>query len=239
MSYADLTGKRFGYLTVIKEGKPRKHYKYVDKKKYSSYTRRWVCQCDCGETINVDEYGLTKRGTKQCSPKRHDTLIGQKFSSLTVIKRVENYISPKGFIFAQWLCKCDCGNEIKVLTGQLTSGNTKSCGCKKRERMKEKAGTYRNYEQQLSNVQKTHKTTIKDGVNVGIINGRLSVRNTSGYKGIRWYKGSWQATIGYKRRNIYLLRSQDITDCIKIREMAVDAVNEGAFDEFYSKLKGK
>jgi len=28
-----------------------------------------------------------------------------------------------------WLCKCDCGNEVNVLAGSLTTGNTKSCGC--------------------------------------------------------------------------------------------------------------
>ena len=28
-----------------------------------------------------------------------------------------------------WLCVCDCGNELKVITNHLTGGNTKSCGC--------------------------------------------------------------------------------------------------------------
>jgi hypothetical protein len=28
-----------------------------------------------------------------------------------------------------WLCRCDCGNEIGVITSYLTSGDTKSCGC--------------------------------------------------------------------------------------------------------------
>ena len=28
-----------------------------------------------------------------------------------------------------WLCRCDCGNEIVVLSGNLLKGNTKSCGC--------------------------------------------------------------------------------------------------------------
>ena len=33
-----------------------------------------------------------------------------------------------------WLCKCDCGNTVKVKNGHLQSGNTKSCGCLQRER---------------------------------------------------------------------------------------------------------
>lgn len=30
-----------------------------------------------------------------------------------------------------WRCICDCGNEVKVLSNNLRSGNTKSCGCEK------------------------------------------------------------------------------------------------------------
>lgn len=31
------------------------------------------------------------------------------------------------------LCKCDCGNEVKVTVSHLLSGHTKSCGCAKRK----------------------------------------------------------------------------------------------------------
>ena len=55
--------------------------------------------------------------------------IGKKFEMLTVVSRVENYVSPSGINFSQWLCECDCGNQIKVLGSSLTSGHTKSCGC--------------------------------------------------------------------------------------------------------------
>lgn len=33
-----------------------------------------------------------------------------------------------------WDCLCDCGNKVVVPKHLLTSGNTKSCGCLKRER---------------------------------------------------------------------------------------------------------
>lgn len=33
-----------------------------------------------------------------------------------------------------WVCKCDCGKTIEVVTNRLTSGHTKSCGCLKAER---------------------------------------------------------------------------------------------------------
>ena len=45
--------------------------------------------------------------------------IGQKFGRLTVINRVEDYISPKGQHLFKYLCKCDCGNFAKVVGRNL------------------------------------------------------------------------------------------------------------------------
>lgn len=58
-------------------------------------------------------------------------LTGRKFNRLTVIKR-DGSQNKK----AVWLCKCDCGKEIRVLGVSLLSGNTKSCGCLQRETVK-------------------------------------------------------------------------------------------------------
>lgn len=62
-----------------------------------------------------------------------DELCGKTFGRLTVIKRCENYVSPGGTTRSNWLCKCQCGNEIKVTADKLKYGNTKSCGCLKNE----------------------------------------------------------------------------------------------------------
>lgn len=56
-------------------------------------------------------------------------LSGQKFGKLTVIKRVEDHITPSGQHKQLWLCRCDCGNE-KIIRGEsLRNGVTMSCGC--------------------------------------------------------------------------------------------------------------
>lgn len=56
-------------------------------------------------------------------------LTGMKFGSLTVLLNV-----PKGtHHHSRWLCQCDCGAQIVVDTASLRSGNTKSCGCMKKE----------------------------------------------------------------------------------------------------------
>lgn len=55
-------------------------------------------------------------------------LTGKQFNHLSVIE-----IAEKTQRATIWLCRCDCGNETKVSTNDLTSGHTKSCGCLKRK----------------------------------------------------------------------------------------------------------
>ena len=56
-------------------------------------------------------------------------LTGQRFGKLVVIKQADDFILPSGIHEAQWLCKCDCGNEIVTRRAYLKNGHTKSCGC--------------------------------------------------------------------------------------------------------------
>lgn len=62
-----------------------------------------------------------------------DYMVGQKFSYLTVIRKVSPTILPSGQSFTTYECLCDCGNVCKVLGTSLRKGDTKSCGCKKKE----------------------------------------------------------------------------------------------------------
>lgn len=64
-------------------------------------------------------------------------LTGQKFGRLTVIKMVENVKTKNGKSKGQCLCECECGNIIKVPSSTLKSGNTKSCGCLKKEKIQQ------------------------------------------------------------------------------------------------------
>ena len=61
-------------------------------------------------------------------------LTGQVFNRLTVICRV-NQRSSDGSV--KWLCRCSCGNETIVRADSLKSGNTQSCGCLNKERVRE------------------------------------------------------------------------------------------------------
>lgn len=59
--------------------------------------------------------------------------IGNIYGYLTVIERAPNSKDGR----AMWKCKCKCGNEVIVSGKHLRSGNTKSCGCLKKERIRE------------------------------------------------------------------------------------------------------
>ena len=61
-------------------------------------------------------------------------MTGQRFGMLTALFKTDSHITKGGNSLATWHCRCDCGNEIDVLAGNLYSGNTQSCGCTSRSR---------------------------------------------------------------------------------------------------------
>ena len=65
-------------------------------------------------------------------------LTGQTFGQLTVLKRVENDISSNKRKRAKWLCQCSCGNQVEVLSCNLTCKRTLSCGCFAQKRRQKK-----------------------------------------------------------------------------------------------------
>lgn len=60
-------------------------------------------------------------------------LTGKVFERLTVVERFI-YEDRKG---TYWKCQCECGNEKIILGSNLTSGKTKSCGCYRKDKLKE------------------------------------------------------------------------------------------------------
>ena len=120
----DLTGRRFGRLTVISLNEE------VTKQKKRSY---WNCLCDCGNVVVVRGSSLTGGDTKSCGCSKVEDLTGQRFGRLTVIKEYGR--DKQGRVL--WLCRCDCGSEVIVYSCHLKSGATKSCGCLQKEKISE------------------------------------------------------------------------------------------------------
>lgn len=56
-------------------------------------------------------------------------LTGQRFGRLTVIERAMRVKGKNAF----WVCRCDCGNTVKIDGSHLRRKLTLSCGCLHRE----------------------------------------------------------------------------------------------------------
>lgn len=63
-------------------------------------------------------------------------LTGKRFGKLVVLEIDKNPNNKR----TKWICVCDCGKVVSTASHQLVSGNTKSCGCKRRETKNNKHG---------------------------------------------------------------------------------------------------
>lgn len=120
-----MKNKKFGKLLVLERAGSDKQRRAL-----------WKCQCDCGNITIVRGTYLRSGHTISCGCERIlskgykiTPMIGRKFGKLTVLSRVEDYISPQGQKQPKYRCKCDCGNIINVVAQSLRNNATQSCGC--------------------------------------------------------------------------------------------------------------
>lgn len=74
-------------------------------------------------------------------------LTGKRFGRLTVLRQAPSRtiitLHPNGektyCVKTYWLCRCDCGTEKEIESQSLRIGNTRSCGCLRREAHRAKA----------------------------------------------------------------------------------------------------
>jgi len=113
-----MKGQVFGSLTVLK---------YEDT---GSNGARWECLCECGKHKVVDGY-LLRRGTIKtcgCRININKNLVGKRFGKLLVIKEAGRH-KDRSIL---WECRCDCGNISVTSSKNLIHGQSKSCGCKRK-----------------------------------------------------------------------------------------------------------
>lgn len=112
-------GYRINNITVLED---------TGKKVVKSNANRkiWRCQCDCGKIFEQPANRLMgKAARKSCGCTYSFDLIGKKFGSLTVIAKSEKKTKHGK---KNWICRCDCGNEVEVTSSKLKGKNV-SCGC--------------------------------------------------------------------------------------------------------------
>jgi hypothetical protein len=118
----DMTGQRFGMLTVVSRAKNRQ-----------CGGARWNCDCDCGnKTISAG--ASLRKGQKDCGcltvkmlrSRAIDGMIGKKFGKLTVIEFDRKAPGSYELIFT---CACNCGERVSVSNATLRRGGRTHCGC--------------------------------------------------------------------------------------------------------------
>lgn len=101
-NFIDLTGEKFGRLTVIERAPNQKNYQ-----------TRWVCRCDCGKEVLVARGNLRSGHTKSCGC----------FSVETVVKRSKTHGESKTRLYRVWnsmlrRCETPTANVYKHYGGR-------------------------------------------------------------------------------------------------------------------------
>lgn len=210
----DLTGKRFGSLTVIRPTEKRENKRIV-----------WECRCDCGNTEYVQTQYLKDGSTKCCKvcqkenrPKKDIT--GQRFGILTALYPTEKRDRNQSVI---WHCRCDCGNEGEYSCADLQRKNYISCGCLKRIA-----------EEQLKN-----RTTHVAGTTVELLRDKkVRCDSTTGVTGVTMFRGKYKAIICFQGKRYNLGTYKTLEEAAAARKKAEECLF-GEFLEFYDQWKEK
>lgn len=91
----DLSGKRFGRLTVTDT--------FIKvKRKPSGYRTRWLCKCDCGKELYIEQDHLTQGKTQSCGCYRREVTAKGHSTHHKADTRLYNiWLSMKGRCFRE------------------------------------------------------------------------------------------------------------------------------------------
>ena len=139
----DLTNQRFGRFVVLSRADD---IVYSNGQAYSA----WLCQCDCGNKKVVVGTSLNNGSSTNCgcirsektiarNKKNNENLIGSRFGMLVVESKAEDILRSDNKWRTAWNCRCDCGNTTVVTENDLKTNNTKSCGCFKGIKIRERS----------------------------------------------------------------------------------------------------
>lgn len=121
--------KKYSYLI----GQTINKWTILDVEKHNGRAYA-ICQCECGIVKPVVVINLLRNLSRDCGcgrkamlrVTRTKNLVGQRFGKLVAIELLDE---SNKFNRRLYRCKCDCGNEVVVPSGSLTTSHTNSCGC--------------------------------------------------------------------------------------------------------------
>lgn len=140
-----------------------------------------------------------------------EDMIGCEYGRLKVIKKAGSKNSD-----ALWECRCSCGSTCYHTTKELKAGAVRSCGCLQKEKAAELLEKAR------------EKRGLKNGSCLTAYNSKISAENTSGVKGVSYYRKSnkWRAQIRYAGKTYHLGLYEDIKDAAAERQKAEQFIKD-------------
>ncbi|WP_100486899.1 hypothetical protein [Sporolactobacillus pectinivorans] len=217
----DITGQRFGRLTTVKEVHSSKHRRY------------YLCQCDCGNVKIVSMDQLRSGKTQSCGCLNQEItsktntmdLTGARFGRLTVIGRSKKH--HKTQTHAIWTCRCDCGNVVEVMSTYLINGETKSCGCWK----KDHGRILQKYD---------NKNFRKNGTFIPALKSKVRSDSSTGFKGVSVEEnGKYRASLTIGGKRVYLGKYIKLEDAVKARKMGEEKYFRPVITEFFQNINRK
>jgi hypothetical protein len=152
-SLRDITGQTFGRWTVLSKAESVRKYK---DGVLTGTIARWRCRCSCGTERDVMAGNLLKGLSRSCgcieAEKHHSNYVGEQFGLLKVVR---TYTPETGM--ARAICLCACGNEKDVTVQSLLLGQTKSCGCLRKQSSKARMKQLYNQHEMIKD--ENHKVT--------------------------------------------------------------------------------
>lgn len=176
---------------------------------------RWYkLKClECDEVVESRSGSFRKHKACSCGGRAKTAhkiidMKGQKFGRLTVLEHI-------GFNNNQalWRCKCECGNEVNVIRGNLRNGQVLSCGCLKKELDKGIADRVHSQIRQKYLINDTYISSLTRVV---------GNNNELGVKGVTRFKNKFQARITFRKVMYYLGVFNTLQEATVAREIAED-----------------
>lgn len=216
--YEDLTGRKFGKLTV------EKHLGRVSIGTGNQYSQAWECVCDCGNRCVVNSRDLKRANTKSCG-----CIQGEKLRS----KNLNIYD-----ISGDWgVGYCKDGREfyfdladyhlIKGLTWYFNdSGYLTTTYKNKRCRMHRLiCGLADDDDCVVDHINHKKNDNRRSNLRVcaqhqNVLNREIQSNNTSGHTGVSFSKGKYRAFIGMDGKMIELGRYETFQEAVIVREAA-------------------
>ena len=211
----DLKGQVFGDLKVIKQ---------IDANGRNGGVW-WLCECKCGNSYEVPGTLLVNGKRTHCGCKRYDhmpisDITGKQFGRL-VAKYPTKERNKKGSVI--WHCICDCGREVDVSYNCLMYANQRSCGCQK-----------------LEHDMKLSESLIHvDGTSIDALKSKkIPTTNTTGAKGVYFYKGKYHAKIVFQKKQYHLGAYHSFEEAAEARKRAEEELHDKVVF-FYEKWNEK